>query len=449
MKKILMLFLAFTFFFTTSSVYAFDNGKEVLKADTFMELDDEGKMLEGDKSSNKKNLSDSYISLDDVNFSTRDGEIIGSVNYSNQESVSFDLSGLLRSRGKQNDMVVIADLTDSLGNFDVIHAGISTDPSKMNLFDKKRYKENKKSVNSIMTLILLQKGTRRLTIIEWYNPTINIDEIFANQSSLPVAEKEDILWHRKVLKTKTEIYEEENSTGTIDIMGYHPVTTSYKTFYSWYEYWGEDYRQQLKTKHALETTSSLSYSESMGAWIEVTDDQTICLTDPAYSFSDSYLSVGRGGPTLLEFLIQGDNNDAGGDGFKFAEWDAMGETSPSVQVGADIDLKYSVTVPYTPITFSIGVTQSEDLDLNDTFSSFTNDIADDDLTRSMDVEFNKEYMLSDIGDKFTVDFEVHKYDQTIHDDGQIDFKFSYFVWDQYAYDHQSYSGTLTGDYISD
>ncbi len=449
MKKILMLLLAFTFLFTTSSVFAIDKEINVIKADTFMELDDEGKMLEGDKSSNKKNLSDSYLSLDYVNFSTIDGKIVGSVQYSNQESVGFELSGDLKNRGKQNDMVVIADLTDSLENFEVIHASISNDPSKMNLFDKKRYKKNKKSVNSIMTLILLQKGTRRLTIVEWYNPTINVNEILSNQASLTKAEKEDILWHRKILKTMTKIYEEEERTDTIDIMGYHPVVSSEKTFYNWYEYWGEEYRQQLTIRHGLETTTSLSYSESMGAWIKVIDDQTVCETDPAYSFPDSYLSVGRGSPTLFEFLIQGDNNNAGGDGFKFAEWDAIGETSPGIQFGADIDLSYSVTVPYTPISFSITATGSQDLDLNDTYSSFTNDIANDDLTRSMDVEFNKEYMLSNIDNKFTIDFDVHKYDQTIHNDGKIDFKFSYFVWDQYAYNHDSYSSTLTGYYISD
>lgn len=67
----------------------------------------------------------------------------------------------------------------------------------------------------------------------------------------------------------------------------------------------------------------------------------------------------------------------------------------------------------------------------------------------MDIEFNKEYMISDVGDKFTVDFEVHKYDQTDHDDGEINFKFSYFIWDQFAYAHDDYSNTLTGYYTSD
>ncbi|WP_066503341.1 hypothetical protein [Abyssisolibacter fermentans] len=455
-KSFIFLIVIILFLFIFKSVVFFFNEKQSkfdkeinLKADTFMNFNSE--MLKQSKANNMKNITCSIVDLKEIVFLNTQGKLIGSLNYNNGEVVDFELVGKLKNRGKDKDILVIADLKDSLDNFEVINCSLSISPGKMNLFNKEEYLRNKHQIHSVISLIFKEKETNRLTYIEWFNPNINVEDIVKKQNILPKAEREEILWHKKLLDFHTGIsissvvtYKDCLIDGTYKS---RPVETV--VFSNQYNYMGETYEQELKIKEEI-YLKDVHGDADMSAWIKVCSNRTICLTNPLYSSDESFLSVGRGGPTKLKLIIQGNDDEVGGDAFYNMKWDVKGVTSTDIQTGLDANILHSRVKSYVPINSNISEKFLRELNFNRKWCSFTNDIENDELTRYVEVEFNKEYMTNSAKDnhKFIVDFHVRKYDEIDHDDGMLIFKYSYFVWDQIGHNHMRRSNTLIGNYSS-
>lgn len=423
MKKSIFKFLAlsmsmlFLGVFTTNT-YAITPSKNfTFSGDTIINLSENGEELQYDKSNLLDKISESNIIINNIDYSFPKIIIEGEVDYKNGEGITpFKLSGDFKNRGTDGDNFVILDLIDDYDNFEVVHSSIVDPIKKINLFDKNKLKE--KNTKYLFRLYMLDKKTRNFTSVEVINPTLfDNKELFNKMDLLDKADKEDILWHSKLLKISGKTVLEEPNLRLLSDMGQKEAPIDY---YYYYTYWDIDYKEEIHGIVQLEFPESIGAEAEGKARITVNSKKTTYLDGSGEFYNDSFLSIGRGGDTKIKVGLGGTNYE----GFSTSSANGLSEELPFVSLSTDVS--YSI-LSLGPVDLSANLSFGGTKDYNESYTDYFNSVSKNEYTRLIEHKFKKGLYLDDPNQYFVVNFKVNDY-QGNTSSNEISAKFDFYIY---------------------
>ncbi|MCB2289442.1 hypothetical protein LGK97_06635 [Clostridium sp. CS001] len=393
--------------------------------DTIMHLDAMGSMLQYDKSQLKDKVVESKMIIKDVSYEFPNTTIEGEIDYlKSKESTPFKLEGNFENRGIDEDKIIIGDLVDEYNNFEVINCSISKPLKTSNLFDKEKLK-TKNSIDSILTIYLLEKSTRNYTSIEIINPSFfNSNELFNKIDSLEKADTEDILWHSKLLKVPGNIDSIENQPSKINTLmaSYAQQKEEIITYTNDYTYSGKQYREKLDVSFQLTFDTPLQSTGWGSSRIQVLSKKTEYLDGSGSFYNDCSLSIGRTKDTTLKVALGGNNYE----GFVSSKIDGSAYEPWFVDVSCDVS--YGISVPNTPLNFTLTLTPGGNIDIDENFTSYYNSVSTNKFTKLSSNVFAQKFELRDIDHHFVTNFAVTDFDSAVHTGNQIGSQYIFNVY---------------------
>ncbi|UFJ38883.1 hypothetical protein LOK74_12385 [Brevibacillus humidisoli] len=372
----------------------FSAAEEVLAARTYYNLDDKGQDLSAG------NHQESKISFSEMSVSKSDVQLTGEIAYSNDERVPFSLSGTLGKAEKTDDLI-IGDLVDNSGNFEVIHFGLDRSPDKSIVIDQK-----KRGNKPILKLYLLKQGTRDLTVLEVDVPkSIKYKELFDNVKSFKQAEYSDQFWYHKIFKP-TEAKElganEARLVSEEDDVVIASLQNDSETRYYQYSYniSGCSIYEDFYVKHYLEGPKEITTSDEFTSKMYVTHEETWSLDCDSMNSDETGMHIGYYDPTIIQAYTEP------GDVLRYIQWDGTYYEEDDLNIVA----RWDVAFPYTTLGFT-GTWEFAERHESNTMKVFDN--SGEKKVRQAAVDFDeKEQQLIDEDDSFDVIFSVGYYNQS-------------------------------------
>lgn len=315
-RKIVVLFLVFALI-SGNFVFASDfgvtkSGNEYivdrLDAVTVKDLDSEGRDL------NPKNSRDDktkYISskIVDTKINVNNNQITFEGNLKKNEEIPFNLQGELKKPHNHKRDIIIGDLVDATGNFEVIFFAIDRNPEQNVTANFKNILNKRQDNEDILKIYLREKETRNLTVVEVINPigTQQTDMLFENIEGLSVADFHDQNWYIKMLKPIKK-YKSESPVEATEMRTLTSVETAdsaIKNYTVIYEAVGVEVTEFMKVYFELAGLDVFNGESNYTTVIKIQDQSTFSTpyTD-YYNSGDTSFHIGKTATTDSKVVVE-------------------------------------------------------------------------------------------------------------------------------------------------
>jgi len=393
LKKITCIILSIVLIVSVSSMNAKAKQNDLLSVSANpMYVDNEGKTL-------KKSLDIVNANILDMNMNG-DSITLNGIVETGRVKNKFNVSGKLYKSENSNDLV-IGDLMDNAGNYEVIYFGISTKPEETLIVDDSRRNEFIKN-KILVSLYLRDNYSNQVYFIEM-NPTefINRNIVVKIMPRLKVCERINEFWYIKLLKPISfrELEVQPIDNDSVFIPAYDP-SDPYNTYRDvTYEYnynvMGSLVTEKMTLRHYVDGPSAIYNQGSFIAKLMVVHESTFCYNIPSLNSNDSYMSIGVYGDTAIEAYT------APGDYFQQVIWD--GEYYRPGSIG--ISVSWSLSIPNTGLSFGFDKINSS-IYTNHTFKSFNSNNGK--YVRQAEVLWTKnKHRLVDLNHNFDHSFTIN------------------------------------------
>lgn len=313
----------------------------------------------------------------------------------------FNISGSLFKSENSNNLI-IGELIDKAGNYEVIYFGISTKPEEVLVVDDSRRNEFIEK-EFLASLYLRNNHNNQVYFIEM-NPAefINRNIVLKITPLLKTSDRINEFWYIKLLKPisfrEFELQPADDESGIIrpaydpsdPYHTYRDITYEYN-----YNVMGALVTEKMTLRHYIDGPSAIYSQGAFTAKLMVVHESTFCYDIPMLNSNDSYMSIGVYGDTTIEAYT------APGDYFQQVIWD--GEYYRPGSIG--IEVSWSLSIPNTGLSFGFNKTDST-IYTNHTFKSFTS--SDGKYVRQAEVRWTKnKHRLVDLNHNFDHSFTVN------------------------------------------
>lgn len=316
-------------------------------AETFDDLDQQGQKL------SNREYAKSTVTFDTVQLQPESVQLQGQVDVDG-EVLPFDLSGVLKKAENQNQLIV-GDLEDKLGHFEVIYFGLDRDAERNISLNKAQLKEFK-GKKTVFKLYLLKKGTRDFTSVEVVNPSF-VDEkaLFNTIDTLETTEHIDQFWYAKLLHP-VNFEEFEVPQSVVEING-GISTEVIKSTYSDYNYRftynvsGGLVYEDFVVHHYLDGPDRITNEGNFNTKLKVKSERTWSAVYPSMESADTETELGYYNSTRL------DTYTSPGDHVRSATWAGY------IYQGAKIDVipRWDYGIPNTTLGFTATYSHGKDV----------------------------------------------------------------------------------------
>lgn len=369
-----------------------------LEGTTIFDLDEYGKQLE-DVSAGRK----TEINIDDYFISDSSVKLHGTV-LTTKDEKTFNLEGTLK-KADYTDTLIVGNLVDTSGNYDVIFFGIDSAPNSNITLNYGQYNDN----DILLKLYLLEKGTRDFTVIESAidNSVLDLSEQFNNVSELNQGEYTDIFWFSKIL-APIKSYE-SNPIATFALSS----GVSDKTYSLSYSIGVGSVNEEIVVRTYVEGPTSISGDGLFTTKIYPLSTRTYSTQVPNVNSNTSNFEIGVSQDTVLEAYTDP------GDVFRYQQWDGSWQNSSTINLG----LSWSYSLPGTGLSFSPSYTNTTQY-TSKTLKNFDN--SGTNKVRQTKVQLSKNNIIKTPSHTFDVNFSIGHYSTKAQK--KLNLKWTYYVW---------------------
>lgn len=414
MRKITVIVMIVMMFFGSVSLVAASKNVETdnsfLRGTTVLEVDSKGQKLKDVKARRTSKLFISESSIEDTVI-----ELEGKLQLQLTEK-PFHITGELFKSSKSDERVV-GELKDELGNFQVIHFSIDSNPKNTFMFNKNL----KNSKGNLLKLYLLDKDNRNFTFIEVDNSKLLEGTTYSDpiaKDDLEVVSFDEEHWYVKFLKPVKKEIIEDSGVNDINIMGNTQTINKYRIYSLSYEVVGGTATENIRVGHYLAYDDRPSGDFDWDTKLYIDKKWTTSDVDD-WNGNDSNMKVGYYLPSKIKAVTD--------------KYELIKSHTWSYQTKNDSDIGFKVSwnknkISAGPLTFSANYT-----DQKSSFSGFsyvhTNDLPDN-AVRDVEQQFKDGYLDSTAHKLMTI-FKVGK--SNSYGSKQIKVQYIYDVSNIYDY----------------
>lgn len=395
----MVLLLVFsTNVFATDKVYQEEKPLSI-EVITYFNLDEQGEELKPEKNNVRSN--NTVVEFKNINLNHNQILCIGDV--VNNKKIEFELQGELKKTYNGKKDILIGEVSDLSGNFDVIFFGIDRNPKENVTLNKEILQREDSS--EIIKIYLREKDTRNLTIIETGNlfDVEVTEQLFKGIEKLNTIDFEDQNWYIKILKPTDKIHNEivdvcranEISSRNGEIISQYD-----EKFITKYNVGGHDVFEEMKVHFELtgdkyNDGGTTKYKSLM----EIIEEKTTSPTTDMFDGNDTNFMICKKGAAYCEFGTDKDVLIKGGDvGYDYYKQGGISVT-PYFNLGLGFQ-KFGVQASINvQLQYEKGGTVTGD---NISWSTYDNK----EMYGHAMVGFDKGQILKNVKHKFSVDFSI-------------------------------------------